>query len=267
MSDSKTNLKIGIIGGGVLGSAAKQYYKNAKVFDVNPDKSPNTLEEVMGQDFVFICVPTLIGDNGGGIDLSHIEDVFGKLKPGPTYILKSTVVPGTTESLQGLFPDLKIVYSPEFLTEKFAAEDFAFPDKNIVGFTSKHKDAAAAVARILPTANTIMVSSTEAETIKYALNSYYAIKVIFGNELFELCEALNINYNAVHRGLVADKRVNNSHFQILHGDFRGFGGHCLPKDTAAIVKHADDLGVDMGLIRAAIESNKKFKEIRVREDV
>lgn len=267
MSEQKTNLKIGIIGGGVLGSAIKQYYKNAKIYDINPERSLNALEEVMVQDFVFICVSTPTGDSEGGIDLSFINDVFEKLRPGPVYILKSTVVPNTTQRIQDDYPMLGLVYSPEFLTEKFATEDFAFPDKNIIGYTKQSRDLAAKVARILPTSNTIMMSSTEAEMVKYAINSYYAMKVIFANELFEFCEKLDINYNAVHRGIVADKRINDSHFKIIHGNYRGFGGACLPKDSAAIIKKAKEFGVDLGLIRAAIESNKKFNKIKLREEI
>ncbi|MFO8022445.1 MAG: hypothetical protein R6U65_08260 [Perlabentimonas sp.] len=268
MPDQRTNLSVGIIGGGILGSAAKQYYKNALVFDTNPDRCFNSLEEVMAQDFVFICVPTPMTGETGEIDLSIVKGVFEKLRPGPIYILKSTVVPGTTISLQNTYTDLTVVYSPEFLTEKYAAEDFAFPDKNIVGYTEtpESQRAAVEVAKILPQAHTMICQATEAETIKYALNSYYAIKVIFANQLYDLCEALDINYNAVHRGLAADKRVNDSHFRILHGDHRGFGGNCLPKDTSAITRRADELKVDLSLIRAAIKANEEYKKIKFTED-
>jgi len=265
MGDYTDRYLIGIIGGGFVGSAAKQYYKNAKVYDIDPQRANATFDEVCGEDYIFVTVPTPQGKDGQ-VDLSIIEDVLDKIPDNKKIILKSTAVPGTTERLQEKYPNKKMVYVPEFLTAKFAAEDFAFPDKNIVGYTKLYPELGAEVAKILPRANTLICKATEAEMIKYAINSYYVIKVIYSNEIYDLCQKLGIDYDIVHEGFVLDKRINDSHFNVMSGIWRGFGGACLPKDSSAVVKRAEELGVDLSLIRQAIESNKKYRKIKtIRE--
>ena len=264
MSDYSEKFSVGIIGGGFVGSAAKQYYKTARVYDIDPKRATHSFEETCEQEYIFVTVPTPMGADGK-VDLSIVEDVLNKIPDGKKIILKSTAVPGTTERLQEKYPNKKMVYVPEFLTAKFAAEDFAFPDKNVLGYTKKYPELAEEVAKILPRANTLICKATEAEMIKYTLNSYYALKVIYGNEIYDLCKKLDIDYNTVKEGFVLDKRVNDSHFDVMHGFKRGFGGACLPKDSSAIVKQAEELGVDLSLIRQAIETNKKYREESVNK--
>ena len=261
MPDYKDRYSVGIIGGGFVGGAVKQYYKNAKVYDTDSQRANATFDEACRQDYIFVTVPTPQGDDGK-VDLSIVESVLDKIPDSRKIILKSTCVPGTTERLQEKYPTKKMVYVPEFLTAKFAAEDFAFPDKNIVGYTKRYPQLGQEVAKILPKANTLVCQATEAETIKYMINSYYAMKVVYSNEIYDLCQKLGIDYDIVHEGFVLDKRINDSHFDVMSGILRGFGGACLPKDTSAIVKRAEELGVDLSLIRQAIKANKKFREIK-----
>ena len=261
MPDYKDRYSVGIIGGGFVGGAVKQYYKNAKVYDTDSQRANATFDEACRQDYIFVTVPTPQGDDGK-VDLSIVESVLDKIPDSRKIILKSTCVPGTTERLQEKYPTKKMVYVPEFLTAKFAAEDFAFPDKNIVGYTKRYPQLGQEVAKILTKANTLVCQATEAETIKYMINSYYAMKVVYSNEIYDLCQKLGIDYDIVHEGFVLDKRINDSHFDVMSGILRGFGGACLPKDTSAIVKRAEELGVDLSLIRQAIKANKKFREIK-----
>jgi len=265
MPSETVKQSVGIIGMGVLGRAIKNYYKNALVFDINPEIDSNDFNLVAQRDWVFVCVPTP-STADGKIDLSAIEETIERLSKTAIYektkiVIKSTVVPGTAQRLQDQYPHLQIISCPEFLTENTACEDFAYPDKNIIGTTRQYPRLGADLARILPVAPVLIMTSTEAEMVKYAINSYYAMKVIFANELYDLCEALDANYNAVHRGLVADKRINDSHFSIFHGTHRGFGGKCLTKDTMAIVEKGKELGIDMGLLKQVLELNKKFIKI------
>ena len=262
MGDSTEKFNIGIIGGGFVGSAAKQYFKTAKVYDIDPKRATHSFEEVCQQEYIFVTVPTPMAADGK-IDLSIVEGVLDRIPDGCQIILKSTAVPGTTERLQEKYPNKKLVYVPEFLTAKFAAEDFAYPDKNVIGYTKKYPELAKQVAKILPRANTLICKATEAEMIKYMLNAYYAIKVTYGNEIYDLCQKLGIDYNTVKEGFVLDKRVNDSHFDVMHGFKRGFGGACLPKDSSAIVKRAEELGVEMSLVRQAIETNKKYRQEQI----
>lgn len=263
MKDYSEKYSVGIIGGGFVGSAVKNYYKTAKVHDTNPDRATASLDEVLGQEYIFVTLPTP-GDEQGKIDLSLVEGVLKQIPDGKKIILKSTAVPGTTERLQEKYPGKKMVYVPEFLTAKFAAEDFAFPDKNIVGYTRKYPQLAEEVAKILPRANTLICKATEAEMIKYMLNSYYAMKVIYSNEIYDLCEKLGVDYDMVKEGFVMDKRVNDSHFNVMHGIKRGVGGACLPKDATAFVKRAEELGVDLSLIRQVLKANEKYRGLKTK---
>jgi len=264
MSYISNHKSIGIFGMGVLGKAIKSFYKNALCYDIATDFNSDKIADVCKQEWVFVCVPTPSMEDGG-IDLQAISETLKtiNLNKGEKtkVVIKSTVIPGTTQELQGEYNTLPMVMCPEFLTEKTSYEDFAMPDKNIIGTTNQYPRIGADLARILPSGNTLIMTSTEAEMVKYAINSYYATKVVFANELYELCEKIDINYNAVHRGLVADKRINNSHFKIFHGDNRGFGGKCLPKDVSAIVEVAKFMGIDMDLLKQVIESNKKFSSL------
>jgi UDPglucose 6-dehydrogenase len=259
MAEYTEEYSIGIIGAGFVGSAAKNYYKNAKVYDVNPERATHSLDEVCQQEYIFVSVPTPMGEDGK-IVLTYVEEAIGKIPDGKKIILKSSVVPGTTESLQKKYPNKKLVYCPEFLTARFAAEDFAFPDKNIIGYTEKYPELAGEVAKILPRANTLICRATEAELIKYSINSYYAMKVIFANEIYDLCQKLEIDYEKIHEGWALDKRINDTHFQIIFNGGRGVTGACLPKDTSAIVKRAEEVGVDLSLLKQVIEANRKYVE-------
>lgn len=264
MSEQTNKFSIGIIGLGVVGRAVKQYYKNAKVFDIDPKILSDKWEELIEQDYIFVCVPTPSLDDGR-IDLSAVDNVLKRIPAAKKVIIKSTIVPVTTEKLQKSYPQLQLIYVPEFLTAKYASEDFAYPDKNIIGHTKKYPRLASEIAKILPVAPTHICTATEAEMIKYSINSYYAMKVIFANELYDLCEKLDINYNAVHRGVVADKRINDSHFKIFHGKHRGFGGACLPKDVTALWKFSKDLdhGERLGwkLLGHLLKINNKLNRI------
>ena len=97
-----------------------------------------------------------------------------------------------------------------------------------------------------------------AEMAKYAINSYYAFKVIFGNQLYDLCQKCNANYDVVRDGLVHDKRIIDSHFDVLYGGYRGYGGKCLPKDVKTLAWLARKSGKPAKLLEAVIGVNEKL---------
>lgn len=246
---------IGIIGNGIVGQAVKNFYKEAKVYDKFKPLDP--WAEVTDQDVLFLCLPTSSCENG--IDLSALEEIFTKLPSGKVIVLKSTVVPRTTSYFQEQRPDLKILYIPEFLTENISFQDFARPDKNIVGFTSQSQNLIPEIIKILPLAPTLVVRAAEAEMIKCAINAYYSLKVIFSNQLFDLCQHAKIDYHQVNCGLAMDKRIINSHSEIVHKGYRGFGGRCLPKDLDNLIAFGKEIGMDLSLFRAVKEINEELK--------
>ena len=127
--------KVGIIGNGFVGESQAFAFSptsEVKVYDIDPLKSLNTLEEIYKCDFVFVCVPTPMKKDGSQ-DLSYVEEVFENAEFGPIYILKSTVLPGTTEELNQKYHNLSIIFSPEFLTERTAKLDMLTQARIVLG--------------------------------------------------------------------------------------------------------------------------------------
>lgn len=257
---SNDKYTIGIIGGGFVGSAVASFFGNAKIYDKFKPIDP--WDEVIKRKLIFVCVPTPYAD---GFDRGALDDVFAKIgSSGQSLIVvvKSTCIPGTTDYFQKQYPQLKILFNPEFLTQATAQEDFKNPDKQLVGFTEQSRDVARSVLDILPPAPyKKIMPATAAELVKYAVNSYYATKVIFGNMLYDLAQALGVPYDEVKEAFAADKRITDSHFDVMHGGYRGYGGKCLPKDLLSLVELGKKKGVDVGLLEKVHEMNSKYKNI------
>ena len=277
MADESQKHTIGIIGVGMVGTPLKRYFeeiheyergKNLFLYDTDPKKG--FFDDVGKADIVFVSVPTPRSPEGA-VNLSAVESAFGLLRDPKIVVIKSTVPPGTTEKIQEQHPQHKILFNPEFLTEKRAWEDFLKPDRQIVGFTSKSFDAAHAVLSLLPKApfmspwglNTyrpVKISATEAEIIKYGGNVHFSRKINFANVLAATAEKFGADYENVRIGLAADFRIGDSHLDVLHGGYRGFGGYCFPKDLDGFIAHLSLYGLDdcADLLRKDREFNEKL---------
>ena len=131
---------------------------------------------------------------------------------------------------------MQIIFNPEFLTEANFIEDFKNQDRIIIGDKNKKGLVNDLYEKSFPKAKIINCSYEEAEMVKYFTNTFLATKVSFANEMFELCNKLNINYDNVYKLAILDKRLGFSHFKVPGPDgSRGFGGTCLPKDINAIL--------------------------------
>ena len=185
--------KIGIIGVGWVGGQVKKYFEEIKNYKTGKDLFLYDIDikkcvgDVNKADVIFVILPTPRNLKDGSCDVSIIKDAVGKIHGEKIVVLKSTIPPGTTESLQKKYLQHKFLFNPEFLTESRAWEDMLRPDRQIVGFTEKSLDAAHLVLSLLPKApfmspwglNTytpIRITATEAEIIKYAGNVYFAQK-------------------------------------------------------------------------------------------
>jgi len=253
---------IGIMGVGVVGGAVRNYLETTGVDPLlyDPGKGLGSLAEINQADLVYVCVPTPYVA-GIGFDDSAVANVFRHLRGGKTVVIKSTVVPGTSQRFQDVYPDQHVLFNPEFLREASANEDFLTPDRQIVGYC-REDDASLAqeLLESLPRApHETVVPAAVAEMTKYATNSFLALKVIFGNELFDLCRAAGIDYELVKQGFSVDARIGDSHFDVNDSGYRGYGGKCLPKDTMSLLDLADDLGLTMRLLEAAHEVNSSLK--------
>ncbi len=265
-------MKIGVIGNGFVGSAIANGFNtyNVKVFDKNPNISQNTLEETLLQDFIFISVPTPMRDAmGADCNLSIIESCFEEIESigsKAIFIIKSTVPIGTTKSLQSKHPSLNIVHSPEFLTAKFAKEDFLNADRHIVGYTKKKSVGNKVIQlfnKAFPNIQTVLMKSDESESVKYIANCFFATKVSFFNEIHILIDKLGLDWHSIINGVMSDKRIGQSHFQVPgHDGDKGFGGTCFPKDLNALIKTFEKNGLDPKLLKSAWDIN-----LNVRSDL
>ena len=257
---AEPQLKVGIIGVGMVGTPLKRYFEERRgfvrgttlfLFDADPKKG--YADDINSADVVFISVPTPRGEDGAA-KIDAVEDAFKRLTGNKIMVIKSTVPPGTSEYFQKKFPRHKVLFNPEFLTERQAWEDFTKPDRQIVGFTDESIDAAHAVLTLLPKApfmspwgiNTyhpVKITATEAEIIKYGGNVYFSRKITFANALAELAENHGVNYDNIRVGMAADYRIGDSHLDVAHQGYRGFGGYCFPKDMDAFIAHLSSAGL------------------------
>ena len=245
---------------GFVGGAVKKYFESKKIKPLVFDKYKKlgSPQEVNRAEVVFICVPTPYHPQKGFL-LDAVEAAVKLLKSPKIIVIKSTVLPGTTENLQKKFPKHKLLFNPEFLREVSAFEDMIKPDRQIVGYTKQSKPAANKVLALLPKApyGKIM-PALDAEVVKYMANSFLSLKVVFANEFYDICKRLGADYDNVKTAVVKDARIGDSHFDVHHGDYRGYGGSCFPKDVNAIIQLAGKLKVEAGLLKAMRELNRNY---------
>ncbi len=254
--------KIGILGVGMVGSALRRYFeenRDMKPLLYDPGKNLGSLEEINEAEVIFVCVPTPFDKEKNSFDLSYIEDAFSNIKGEKIIVNKSTTLPGTIEYLQEKYPQHKILNNPEFLTEVTADQDMSYPDRQLVGYTKKSFSIAKDIMNLLPLAPfERIMPATEAEMVKYFGNTWFSTKVVFANQIYNLCEKLGINYDRIMDAASADKRIDRTHLTIFHKGKRGYAGKCLPKDIKAFIKFAEKKGIDLKLHKTVDEINEEL---------
>ena len=250
--------------------------KFSKYFKVNTyDKKEHlcnsTLEEVVTSSlYIFVCLPTPM-NNDRSCDTSIIESTLDAVdlicsnnNEKKTIILKSTVICGTTQRLNEKYEFLDIIFNPEFLTERNAVEDYNNQDRIILGGPRPHTTTIKQIfAKVFPNAKIIKTDSTHAEMVKYLTNTFLSVKVSFANEIHQLCTELQIDYDKVVEYATLDPRLGNSHWSVPgpDGDF-GFGGHCFPKDLAAMIDLSFKLHTTNNVLCATESTNDDVRALR-----
>lgn len=251
---------VGVIGLGVVGDAARRWFerqgRDVAVYD--PYKGFTDPRALAPADIVFVCVPTPYGEQG--YDASAVEDAVRAIPGEKLVVIKSTVLPGTTEALQERYPQHRFLFNPEFLREKTAMEDFLSPDRQIVGFTAPSRPFAEIVLALLPdAAYARTMPAREAELAKYMTNTFLALKVTFANQFYDLCDRLGASYEIVKEAAAADPRIGPSHLDVRDGGYRGYAGKCLPKDMKALIDFSVKAGAPMRLLKTADALNDRLR--------
>lgn len=268
---------IGIIGQGFVGNAIYQKFKDyfvVSTFDLDPQKrNTDSLEKVVEKsDFIFVCLPTPMKLSDGSCDVSIVEKVLSDINQiGKKIIvvIKSTVTPGTTENFNNSFKNIDIVFNPEFLTEANAVQDFNDQKRIVLGGPRPSTTKLRRIyTKVFPKAHIIKTDSTHAEMVKYLTNSFLATKVSFANEIYQICNELDLDYDKVVEYSTLDERLGKSHWSVPgpDGDF-GYGGHCFPKDVKALIYLSEKIGLDPSMLRSTDEKNDQVRTDRDWENM
>ena len=260
-------MKLGIIGTGFVGSAVQSgFVTDTEQFIVDPKYTDNTIEDLVNWDaeITFVCVPTPQQETHLDVDTYIAREVLrelDQLEYKGVVVVKSTITPHHLKQFKTLFSTLRLVYNPEFLTEANSLQDFINPNMQILGgelhdcIEVEQAYIHHSKVKIVPTFKT---DTTSASLMKYTINSWLATKVSFFNELFHLHQSSDAetSWEQFTDMLKRDPRVGDSHMQVPGPDgMFGFGGHCLPKDTKALLYYSKVEGAPLTLLEKIIQQN------------
>lgn len=268
--------KIGIVGFGFVGRAIAHgfaLHADIKMYDKYDDSYFSIEETVRDSEFVFLCVPTPMEESGKQDPsnvLDAVSDIARVTNEHKIIIIKSTVVPGTTRKLAHQFPEYSFVSNPEFLTERSYKLDFINTSRIIIG--SNDAEVLSKVEkmyRVRFTHTPIYKTTWEgAEVVKYMANCFFALKVSYMNEMFDVAEEVGVPYNELRDMFLADFRIGNSHVDVPgHDGLRGFGGKCFPKDIRAFIKWGEENRLSLLTLRAVEMVNRRVRETKDWEKI
>jgi UDPglucose 6-dehydrogenase len=253
-------MKIGIIGLGVVGSACQKGFEilGHEVYHSDP-KFGTSIEDVLESEIVFVCVPTWAASDGS-CDISLIRNTVEALTNHSytgVIAIKSTVLPGTTQNLIKTYNNDRICFVPEFLHEVSAVEDFVSNhDLLAVGCVSDYCYNTVLKACGWFPKKHVQLDPTEAEILKYYANTFNALRVVFANVFYEICNKFNVDYNQILQAFL----MRSSHTYLeCNQNLRGYGGQCLPKDVNAMREFCKQLNFDFDLFECIDHDNSLVK--------
>ena len=266
-------MKIAVIGHGFVGKAVSYAFtipsNTVQVIDPIYNSHISELDE--DTQFAFVCVPTPMGCDGS-VDADIVKVCVAEIlerAPNAIIVLKSTVTPGVVNDLASYaHAGPKLVYNPEFLTEKSAQEQFINPPFHILGgrkesgsrddeSSASHVEKLYSHHSLCKPAPVHYMSPSEAAFVKYGINTFLATKVTYFNQLFDaMVETDHVRPNVVINAIGLDSRIGHSHTTVPGYDGRrGFGGACFPKDTTALLTDYPNMTV----LEEVIETNNDYR--------
>lgn len=266
----KNDLEIGIVGFGILGKALNHVFENKfkiYIYDKFQEEHQDLDSLIKNADLAFVNVPTPMKETGQ-IDLSCVNNSLKTISSkSKNYgknlitVLRSTIVPGTTEKLQSKYENLKLVFNPEFLTEKNYLQDMENTNRVVLG--SEDKESLMLVEKVykkvFPNANYLLTNSRTAEIIKYASNVTLAGQIALANEIYQICQKIGVDYNTVKDTILLDKRIGTNISVPGTDGSLGFGGKCFPKDLNAFIFFAKSKGYNPNLLEEIWETNLRLR--------
>ena len=273
---------IGVVGNGFVGSAVQFGFSpstgcdyEVRVYDKDPSKSVDSIEETVNEsEFIFLSVPTP-SNKDGSMNLDIVEQALQDISDvnkyqGNIVLLRSTVTPGTTRKLQDKYPNLRIVFNPEFLTEQNAKYDFINQARIIIGGDEVYSKQVGDLyrSRFGESQPVIETNWETAELIKYMSNCFFTTKISFMNEMYQIAEKCGVDWGVALDGFFRDGRVGHSHMNVPGPDGKfGFGGSCFPKDIQALINFGESLGLNMNTLKGAWNTNLEVRPERDWEDL
>jgi UDPglucose 6-dehydrogenase len=252
--------KVGVVGAGVVGQAMRAMCGEATVmYDPHKPEFANNRDRINECDVAFICVPTPMKPDQS-CDTSIVEEAVAWVK-APLLILRSTVSPGTTDRLRTKY-NKRLVFQPEYLGETTRHVFGTMAEREFVVLGGATEDTSLAADFYKHYYNAYVkyyfCDAMTAEVAKYMENAFYAVKVTFVNEFYDIAKAHGVDFNVLREIWLADTRISRDH-TFVYPDARGFSGKCLPKDCNAIVHSCRQRGYEARLMEATLKINETFQ--------
>lgn len=248
-------MNINLYGYGFVGKAHYEVLRHKNYINIIDPKYPNLSIPGFESECAIICVPTP-EHSSGSCDMSNVYDCIEQISKDTPVLIKSTISLEGWQFLKESFPEHKLTFSPEFLRAESYLEDMQ--RASIVYFSEEHSNFWINIFEKVLDAGYLVATPEELILIKYFKNAFLATKVSFFNQIYDMCEAAGVNYDAVAQGIGMDERIGYSHTMITPE--RGWGGMCFPKDTSALLHTAKRYNVELSLIEEARKYNAKIRK-------
>ncbi len=247
-------MRIGIAGYGFVGQAHHNVLKDYHEILIS-DPAKCHYADLKNADAIIVCVSTPSHQDG----TCNINNVYTVIESAPDVpiLIKSTISLEGWRALKSLAPAAQLTFSPEFLRAETALEDF----KNTKEFLMGGSNTGFWAEILINAMGKIDIEVAEPEELilaKYFRNAFLATKVAFFNQIYDLCDKLDVEYSAVAHYTTMDERIGDSHSFIT--EERGFGGHCFPKDINALVKTAQRNNVELSILKETVEYNRRIRK-------